>query len=141
MQKDRGYEGREQHLPACKGKVLVVDGDVEDLGRYCPALQQQGYEVRCCTSYREGEGCLKCELFDLVIVDQGGTAFEGRHVLERVIERDWHTPVLVLTRVANMPCYLEAMQLGALDYLEKPVATSELPKLMAIHARSHARFA
>jgi DNA-binding NtrC family response regulator len=139
MQKDVGHGGREQHLQACKGKVLVVDGDMEALWRYCPALQQQGYEVRCCASYTEGEACLRCELFDLVIVDQGSPAFEGRHVLERVIERDRHTPVLVLTRVADMPCYLEAMQLGAFDYLEKPVATSELGKLVATHARCQAR--
>ena len=67
----------------------------------------------------------------LNFVSQGTSNFEGRGVLARAIEQDRHTPVLVLTRSIDMPCYLEAMQLGARDYVEKPLPPSEIGGLVA----------
>ncbi len=66
------------------------------------------------------------EYYDLVIVDQGGPAFEGRVIVEDAVRKDRKIPVLVITRHHNMACYLEAMQLGAVDYLEKPLALEKL---------------
>jgi FixJ family two-component response regulator len=38
------------------------------------------------------------------------------------LQMDRHRAVLVVTRCVDMSCYLEAMQMGAVDYLEKPLA-------------------
>jgi DNA-binding NtrC family response regulator len=119
-----------------KAKLLVVDEDLRDMCEYCGMLRERGYEVHCVCSYAEGSACLNRESVDLVIVSQGSPAFEGRRVLERAIEKDRHTPVLVLARSADMSCYLEAMQLGAFDYLEKPVSASQVLKLVATHVGS-----
>jgi FixJ family two-component response regulator len=51
---------------------------------------------------------------------------------------DRHTPVLVLTRSVDMHCYLEAMQLGAVDYLEKPLPAAEILRIVEIHLRPRA---
>ena len=51
---------------------------------------------------------------------QGTPAFEGRQVLERALQLHPKVPVLVVARVLDMHCYLEAMDLGAIDYLERP---------------------
>jgi DNA-binding response OmpR family regulator len=118
------------------GTVLVVEEDRSDLFEHCALLRRQGYRVCCSCSYAEGEACLDGGPVDFVVVSQGSPAFEGRGVLQRAIEKDRHTPVLVLTRAADMNCYLEAMQLGALDYLEKPVSAGELLKFVATHTRS-----
>jgi DNA-binding NtrC family response regulator len=116
--------------------LLLVDDDYADMCEYCRLLRQAGYTVRCCSSYAEGKTCLDEGPADFVIVGQGTPAFEGREVLQRAIEKDRHTPVLVLTRSVYMNCYLEAMQLGAFDYLEKPVSASHVLKLVATHVRS-----
>ncbi len=128
---DRNVDGKQARPrpDSLKGRVLLVDDDLEDLRRYSEALRHQGYEVRFSDSYREAEACLEQQTFDLVIVAQGSSTFEGQSVLARAIERDRHAPVLVLTRSVEMPCYLEAMQLGARDYLEKPSLPSEIGKL------------
>jgi FixJ family two-component response regulator len=55
-----------------------------------------------------------------VIVSQGTPAFEGRQLLERALRLRPEVPVLVLARVLDIRCYLEAMELGATDYLEGP---------------------
>jgi DNA-binding NtrC family response regulator len=42
---------------------------------------------------------------------------------------------VVLTRCLEMNCYLEAMQLGAVDYLEKPLAPAEFEHLVTTHCQ------
>lgn len=110
--------------------LLLVDEDTDDLLYYSAILQHLGYEVRSCASYTDAANRFAREKYDLVIVAQGGTAFEGRSILARAIEADQTTPVLVLTPLADMACYLEAMRLGAFDYLEKPLRPSELADLV-----------
>ena len=125
---------QQPHPP--KAKLLVVDEDLRDMCSYCGMLRERGYDVHCVCSYSEGAVCLGHEPVDLVIVNQGGPRFEGRCVVERAIEKDRHMPVLVLARNVDMHCYLEAMQLGAFDYLEKPVSAREVLKLVATHIRN-----
>jgi DNA-binding NtrC family response regulator len=118
-----------------RGRVLLVDEDAEDLKYFITLLGRMGYSVRAFMKYREAEGCLECEYFDFVIVNQGSPAFEAHHLVELILARDRHTPVVVLTRCLEMSCYLEAMQLGAVDYLEKPLAPAELERLVTTHCQ------
>jgi CheY-like chemotaxis protein len=79
-----------------KGKLLVVDEDMEDLQHYSAILNRLGYEVRPFARYDEAAACLGEEVFDLVLVCQGTNNFEGRSVLARAIEKDRRTHVLIL---------------------------------------------
>jgi two-component system response regulator (stage 0 sporulation protein F) len=119
-----------------KAKLLVVDEDFGDMCEYCEILRRADHEVHCVSSYAEGVACLDGRPIDLVIVSQGSPAFEGRRVVERAIEKASHTPILVLARSVDMNGYLEAMQLGAFDYLEKPISAKEILKLVGTHVRS-----
>jgi two-component system C4-dicarboxylate transport response regulator DctD len=120
-----------------RGRVLLVDeqpGDLED----CRAtLQAQRFEVRTCCSYAEGLRCLDTEVFDFLIVSQGSHAFEGRCVLEHAVEIDRGLPALVVARHHDMGCYLEAMQLGAVDYVEKPLSAAEMVRMVETHLRRY----
>jgi DNA-binding NtrC family response regulator len=116
-----------------KCKLLLVDEDLDDLRVYSNVLGHMGYDVHSFNSYGEAAATVGNEAFDLVIVSQGTSNFEGRRVLARAIEKDRHTPVLILTNSVEIPCYLEAMQLGALDYLERPLSPSEIGELVAKH--------
>jgi len=125
-------------------KVLLVDEEAGDLKILRLTLEGQGFEVFTCTSYEEGISCLEAEPFDFVVVSQGTQDFEGRKVLDRAMQLDRRRPVLVLTRCMSMPCYLEAMQMGAIDYLEKPVPPADLLRFVRAHvatAESRARVA
>ncbi|HUZ46262.1 MAG TPA: response regulator [Terriglobia bacterium] len=116
--------------------MLVVDDDLNDLLHYSAILQHEGYEVRSLASYMEGAACLDKETFDLVIVSQGTAAFEGRAVLARAFDVNDDIPVFVLSRSSDIDCYLEAMQMGAFDYREKPLAASELAEMVARHLQA-----
>jgi DNA-binding response OmpR family regulator len=119
-------------------KVLIVDQELSDLEFYASVLRSQGFHVQVCTSYEEGLCHLNAEPFDMVVVDQGSPQFEGKCVLERSIEKNRHLPVLVVARCHDMHCYLDAMQLGAVDYLAEPVAASDLQWVVDTHVRTSA---
>ncbi|HZP00712.1 MAG TPA: response regulator [Terriglobia bacterium] len=117
---------RGQSLLATGGKVLLVDEDPGDLHYYRNILEGYGCWVRACRSYQEGVRCLGEEPFNFVIVTQGSPKFEGRCVLERAVESDRRLPVLVVARCLDMKCYLESMQMGAVDYRVEPLTVQEL---------------
>jgi len=114
-------------------KVLLVDEEAGDLRTLRLTLEGQGFEVFTCATHEAGVQCLETKPFDFVVVSQGSQAFEGRSLLERANQLDRRQPVLVLTRCLDMPCYLEAMQLGAIDYLEKPVPPADLLRFVRTH--------
>ena len=117
-------------------RVLLVDEEAGDLKNLRLILEGQGLEVYTCTTYEAGVLCLEAEPFDFVMVSQGSCAFEGKRVLDRAMQLDRRRPVLVLTRCIDMNCYLEAMQMGAIDYLEKPVPPLDLLRFVRTHAAS-----
>jgi DNA-binding response OmpR family regulator len=114
-------------------KVLLVDEEAGDLRTLRLTLEGQGFEVFTSTTFESGIRYLEKESFDFVVVSQGTPAFEGRRVLDRAKQLDRHRPVLVVTRCIEMQCYLEAMQMGAVDYLEKPVPPADLLRFVRTH--------
>ena len=95
-----------------------------------------GFDVKPFTNYQEASRCLEEETPDFVFVNQGSAAFEARGVVQRALARNRRTPVVVLAQSLDMGCYLEAMQLGAVDYVEKPLAPAEVEHLVTTHSPS-----
>lgn len=100
--------------------VLLILEEPQDLESYGTFLRNRGYETLMCNSPGEGINSLETEPVSLVIVGQDTPTFEGRHVLERSIKLHPEVPVLVVARALDMHYYLEAMDIGAVDYLERP---------------------
>ena len=100
--------------------VLLILEESKDLEVYANFLHDRGYETLTCTSPGEGLNALENKAVSLVIVSQDAPAFEGRLLLERSLRIHPDVPVLVVARVLNIHSYLDAMDLGATDYLERP---------------------
>jgi len=120
--------GRTRNLP--QRKALVVDERPDGLEYYAAMLEAYGYQVRRCGACCEGIRCLGDESFDFVIVSQGTSKFEGSCVLERAVEIDRSLPVFVVARRLDMGAYVEAMQLGATDYVVEPLTAWEVGRLL-----------
>ena len=114
-------------------RILMVIDEPDSLGHHSELLRSMGYEVLACTSYGDGLAMLQDEDFDFVTVGQGGMDFEGKGVVKRALEIDRNTPVLVLARNSDRDNYMEAMQLGAVDYLEMPVTEDEFMRVLRTH--------
>ncbi len=115
------------------GRAMVVDQDRTDLRSYTGVLRNMGFDVKPFTNYQEAARCLEQESVDFVFVNQGSMAFEARGVVQRALARNRRTPVVVLTHSVDIACYLEAMQLGAVDYVEKPLAPAEMEYIVTSH--------
>ncbi len=114
-------------------RILLVDEDPRDRDHYRRMLQDSGFEVRTCADFTEGAKLLGTAPFDCIVVDQGGPDFKGRLVLEHSVTRNRYRPVVILSRYHDVGCYLEAMQLGAVDYLEKPLSALEIVRVVTTH--------
>jgi len=112
------------------GGVLLVDEDLEQLEFARGIIQGVGCSVQACNSYTQGMRELVSGAFDVIVVGQGSRNFEGRCVLEGASEFDRRLPVVVVARDLEMECYLEAMQLGAVDYLAGPFAATDIARVV-----------
>jgi len=116
-----------------KFRTLLVDEDPSDIRYYYGVLRAMGHEVVICESYAESLALLVHENFDMAVVGQGSPAFEGRQVLARSLEIKPQMPVLVVARTLDIDCYLEAMEIGAADYLERCAAPRDFMRAVDAH--------
>jgi len=101
-------------------RVLIISDNLADCLTYGATLPTSRYDLAVCSSFCAGADMVEKEDFDFVIVSQGGEKFEARTVLERAARFHPHTPVLVVTEHRDLQCYLDALEMGAVDYLERP---------------------
>lgn len=116
-----------------KFRTFLVDEDPSDIRYYYGVLRAIGHEVVICESYADAPAILEREPFDMVVVGQGSPAFEGRPVLARALELNPQMPVLVVARTLDIDCYLEAMEMGAADYLERCAAPRDFMRSVDSH--------
>src|ERR1700674_641064 len=107
-------------------KILLFDEDIESLTRHAEPFEAEGFEVHKCTSIESAIRCVEREEFDLAIVDQGTPAFEGRRVIRHLLRYNFPAPLIVMTRFSNLQCRQQALELGAIEYLEKPISTAKI---------------
>ena len=106
--------------------ILIVDDEPNMrwvLGR---ALEQAGYTV---FGADNGDDCLSVlgrEPIDLVLLDLKLKGEDGLTILRRIRERRPEVVVIILTAYGTVPTAVEAMQLGAADFLRKPFDVEEV---------------
>jgi DNA-binding NtrC family response regulator len=112
-------------------KILIVDDDAALREGLAETVADLGHSSRSAASGREALAALAAEDFDCVLLDlrmPGG--MDGMEVLRRIRAKDSALPVIVLTAFATAENTIEAMRLGALDHLTKPVGRDELGALL-----------
>jgi DNA-binding response OmpR family regulator len=115
------------------GKVLLVDDDLEELNCNATLFEQEGVTVSKCQLYDTAIRSIEREKFDLLLVDQGSSAFEGRLILRYLRQYQPSTPCVILVRDTSMRTYRQAMELGAADYLQKPLSFLDVNRLLRLY--------
>jgi two-component system response regulator HydG len=118
-----------------RGRVLLVDDDAKDLKHFSTLLGRLGYSVQAFADHRQAEASLEHGYFDLVLICQGSPVLEMHRLTRFTVGRNRYTPVVVLTRCPEIESYVEAMQLGAADYVEKPLSPAELERLVTTYCK------
>ena len=113
-------------MGAIKAKILVIDDEKVVQEGCTRILTGDGYDVE--TSYTGQEGFKKMEeeTYDLVIADLKMPGISGMEVLKKIKKNDPDTSVIMITGYPTPETAVEAMKLGAFDYLPKPFTPAEL---------------
>jgi len=109
-----------------KASILLIDDD-DSLRRVMEfSLVEAGHKVQTASSGEEGLRLFEKGSFDAVITDITMPGMSGIEVLKEVQKRDAELPVIVITAYGTIESAVEAMKLGAFDYITKPVSRDEL---------------
>jgi two-component system response regulator PilR (NtrC family) len=112
-------------------RVLVVDDEQSMRDLLAIMLRQAGYEVSVADGGETAIEALKAESFDLILTDLRMRKVDGMAVLKAAKEHSPRTVVLVVTAYASTETAVEAMKLGAYDYVTKPFKLDELKVTVA----------
>ena len=103
-----------------RGRVLIVDDEVELTSALCDTLTEKGYETVGATSGPEGLKALDKQDFDLLLCDLMMPGMDGIQVLRKALEIDPTLVGIIMTGQGTIPSAVEAMKVGAFDYVLKP---------------------
>jgi Response regulator containing CheY-like receiver, AAA-type ATPase, and DNA-binding domains len=103
-----------------KHRILVVEDDAVFVRPLQRTLESEGYEVRAVTSGEAALDRLREEDFDLVVTDKRLPKMDGMEVVRQIKGGHPDVAVVVMTAHATIESAVEALRLGAVDYLLKP---------------------
>ncbi len=103
-----------------KGRILAVDDQRYFRELIEGLLSEEGYEAQTAASGEEALRILEQSAFDIVLTDLVMPGMDGCDLVHRIRERDPEQNIVVVTGVVDVKTAVDAMKLGANDYLLKP---------------------
>jgi DNA-binding NtrC family response regulator len=119
-----------QPMSKAPAKILVVDDEINIREALATILEAEGYEVHAAASAEEGISKLGENLFQVVISDMRMGGGSGMDLLRWIRTNCPETEIILLTAYGSVEDAVEAMKLGAYDYLSKPVDRRRLSLLI-----------
>ncbi len=102
-------------------KVCIVDDDPKIVYAIQMILENQGYDILCCSSGNECVDALESDELDVVFLDIAMPDISGLQILGEIKNRGLNIPVIIMTGFGTMETAIKAIQLGAFEYLTKPL--------------------
>jgi DNA-binding NtrC family response regulator len=122
--------------PAATGHVLVVDDHASARESMADVLRHAGHEVRCCGSAMEALGQLLRWSADVIVTDLKMPGMNGLEFIRELTRRSVDAQIVMVTAHATVASAVDAMRLGAFDYIEKPFGAEQLEQLV-VRALQH----
>jgi DNA-binding NtrC family response regulator len=107
-------------------KLLLVDDETEFLDTLLKRMKRRNVDVNGVGSGEEALAWLDNHAIDVVILDVRMTGLEGMATLQEIKKRHPLIEVIMLTGHASMEVAIQGMEMGAFDYLMKPMDMDEL---------------
>jgi two-component system response regulator AtoC len=114
-----------------KKQVLIVD-DEPNLRKILSAqLSRDGYDVLTAEDGEQGLSLLREHHIDLVVTDLKMPKLDGMQLLREAMQEDPDLPVVMITAHGTVDTAVEALKLGAFDYLTKPFDKEDVRRIVA----------
>lgn len=117
-------------MGALAKRILIVDDEENTRIGLSKLLAQEGFEVQSAANGNEALAYLGHEKVSLVISDINMPDMNGLAFLRELGRKYPSTNVIMITAYGGVESYLEAMNLGAFEYLHKPIRLDELRSVM-----------
>jgi DNA-binding NtrC family response regulator len=111
-------------------RILIVDDEPAARSGLSALLRDEGFEVQCAADGYKALGRVEEWLPDIVLTDVKMPALGGIELMTRLRERRPEVAVVVMTGFGSVEGAVEAMQLGADDYLSKPLDLEQVLKVL-----------
>ncbi len=109
-----------------KPSILIVDDDKIILDSLCEFMTLEGYTATGAASFTEAVTKLKRQVFSLVITDVNMPDGDGFELLSLIKKNHPQTVTIVITGYGTIESAVEAIKMGAYDYLTKPIIDDDL---------------
>jgi len=113
------------------GKVLIIDDEANLRNTLQRILQKVGCETVGAADGNQALKLLSVNRFDLIYLDIHLPNIDGIQILKEIRSREPNIPVIILTGYGSLNSSIEALRLGAIDYMLKPFD----PEILAAQAR------
>jgi two-component system OmpR family response regulator len=107
-------------------RILVAEDDRETAEFIRRGLDELGHNVLVADDGMDAMHLLSTEEFDIAVLDRMLPSLDGVSVVRRVRAASVHVPILLLTALGRIEDRVEGLEAGAVDYMVKPYAFSEL---------------
>ena len=121
------------------GRILVVDDEEGVRSFLAESLELDGHQIEEAASGEEGLEKLRAKGFDLVLTDLRMPGMGGMQLLEKAQAEQPELEFIVLTAHGNVENAVQAMKLGAFDFIQKPVSGPAQLRLLASRALERRR--
>ena len=109
-----------------RGRILIIDDERAICDGCRLGLSESGYRVDTCLTGQEGIHTLQAADYDLLLLDMKLPDMNGMDILRIVCKDNPSIYIIVMTGYSSVANAVEAMKLGAFDYLSKPFTDDEL---------------
>ena len=109
-------------------QLLIVDDDDAFRERLSKAFARRDYDVRSAANKEQALASARDDSPELAIVDLRLAGEWGLHVVRELLDIDPGTRIVVLTAYGSIATALEAVRLGAVNYLTKPASVVEIER-------------
>lgn len=113
-----------------RGRIMIVDDDPHFLRVLQRILSNEQFLVTAISDSCEAIELLRSSNFDLIICDLRMPDCDGLNLLQAIRSTGDETPLIILTAYGEVDTYLEAMNAGATEYLNKPIKSEELVQVV-----------
>ena len=121
-----------------KIKILIAEDNELNRENLRELLSENGYEVKAVSDGKEAMDVFPCDNYDLVVTDLKMPHVDGLELLKFIKEMRPENVVIMITGYATVNSAVEAMKIGAFDYITKPLK-KDLVRLTVKRALSHAK--
>ena len=114
-----------------KQSILIVDDEIHVRDGLSEILQQEGFYVETAKDGNEAISISMNKKFDLMISDIKMPEMDGLQLLDEVQKVNPQIRVIMVTAFGDVQTYLKSMNLGAHEYINKPIRIPELKRVIA----------